>query len=72
MMIEKCKECKNWDIDDSKPKNKIKCVFSCDEYQEYQSRKIFEYNRAVSGDEFDTTELHEHGKKVYGSGWKNK
>lgn len=35
-----------------------------------QSRRIFAYNRVVSGEEFDTTEMFEHGKKVVGSGWK--
>jgi len=43
-------------------------MFSCDELQTYQAKKAFQYNRAVSGDSFDTEVMYEHGKKVIGSG----
>lgn len=46
-------------------------MFGYDDYMREMDRRIFEYNRTVSGDNFDTEVLHEHGKEVYGSGWKN-
>ena len=70
-MIEKCKTCPRYDHDNDRYRNKLWCIFSCEDFQTDQARKIFEYNRAVSGEEFDTKELYEHGKKVSGSGWKN-
>ena len=68
--IEKCKTCDKFDHENQKMRNKLRCMITCEELQKEQSRKAFEYNRAVSGDDFDTQELFEHGKKVFGSGWK--
>ena len=68
--IEKCKSCKKYDNINHKMKNKLRCMFYCEDYLEDQAKKILQYNRAVSGDEFDTEIIYEHGKKVYGSGWK--
>lgn len=70
--IEKCKSCDKFNHDKKCMKNKLRCMFKCEEYISDQSRKSFEYNRTVSGEEFDTKELYEHGKKVAGSGWKSK
>lgn len=68
--IEKCKSCDRYNHDKMCMRNKLRCMFKCEEYIANQSRRIFAYNRAVSGEEFDTTEMFEHGKKVVGSGWK--
>ena len=66
----KCIKCDKFNHEKQRMRNKLRCMFMCDEYEKVQSRKIYEYNRAVSGDDFDTQELFEHGKKVFGSGWK--
>ncbi len=70
--INKCKSCVRYDHENYKMKNKLRCMFSCNEYMIYLKRKAIEYNRAVSSDDFDTNEIFEHGKKVVGSGWKDK
>ena len=69
--IQKCKKCERYDETNHRMKNKLRCMLSCKEYQEDQSRRAFEYNRAVSGDSFDTETMYEHGKRVFGSGYKN-
>ena len=69
---EKCKNCAKFDHEKQRMRNKLRCMFMCDEYEKVQSQKIFEYNRAVSDENFDTQELFEHGKKVFGSGWEKK
>jgi len=66
--IDKCKTCDRYDHSNMRQKNKLRCMFSCDELQTYQAKKAFQYNRAVSGDSFDTEVMYEHGKKVIGSG----
>lgn len=71
MIIEKCKTCNKYNHKKDCIKNKLWCMFGCDDYMREMDRRIFEYNRTVSGDNFDTEVLHEHGKEVYGSGWKN-
>jgi len=67
--IEKCKNCNRFNHEEGKMKNKLKCMFSCEDYILDQSTKAFEYNRSVSGEEFDKEIIYEHGKKVFGSGW---
>lgn len=69
--IEKCKTCERFNHSTGKFRNKLRCMVDCEEYQEYQSIKIFEYNRAVSDDGFDTEVMYEHNQEVFGSGWKN-
>lgn len=69
MMIEKCKGCNRFNSEKGVMRNKLWCMLGCEEYQKYQSRKAFEYNKSVSGEEFDTRVLYEHGNEVYGSGW---
>lgn len=68
--IEKCDTCSLWDSENNTSRNRLRCVFGCEEYKLEQCRKSFEYNRSVSGDNFDTEELYQHSTKVYGSGWK--
>ncbi len=68
--IEACKKCDKYDHEKHEMRNIQRCMFTCLEYQKEQERRMLEYNRAVSGDTFDTTPLYEHGKKVVGSGWK--
>ena len=68
--IEKCKSCEKYDHINHKMRNKLRCMFACEDYKLDQSIRILQYNRAVSGDEFDNETMYEHGKKVYGSGWK--
>jgi hypothetical protein len=69
--IEDCKKCDKYDHEKHKMRNIQRCMFTCLEYQKEQERRMFEYNRAVSGDSYDSTSLYEHGKKVVGSGWKH-
>lgn len=69
--IEKCNTCSLFDTETNTTKNKLRCIFGCEEYKMEQARKIFEYNRSVSGDNFDTEVLYQHSTPVYGSGWKN-
>ncbi len=68
-ITDKCKTCEKYDKSNHKMKNKLRCMFDCKEYQTEQARRAFEYNRAVSDDNFDTEPLYEHGKKVFGSGY---
>ena len=68
--IEKCRTCEKYDHVNKRMRNKLRCMVGCEEFKEDQTRKAFEYNRAVSGEEFDTKELYEHGNKIFGSGWK--
>lgn len=68
--IEKCRTCEKYDHTNKRMRNKLRCMVGCEEYIQDQSKKAFEYNRAVSGDKFDTEEIYEHGQKVFGSGWK--
>jgi hypothetical protein len=71
MKIEKCDACSRYDHKNDRMKNKLKCMFQCEEYKLDQARRAFEYNRVVSGDNFDTEIMYEHGKQVFGSGCKN-
>ena len=68
--IEKCKTCTGYDPVNMRHRNGLMCTFGCEEQKQYASQKAIEWNRAVSGENFDNTELFEHGKKVYGSGRK--
>lgn len=70
--IEKCKTCERFNHSTGKFRNKLRCMVDCEEYREYQSIKMFEYNRAVSDDNFDTEVIYEHSQEVFGSGWKGK
>lgn len=68
--IPKCENCERFDKVNMRMKNKLRCIFGgCDEYTEEATRRAFEYNKAVSGENFDTEEIYEHGNKVFGSGW---
>lgn len=68
--IEKCKTCERYDHVNHKMMNKLRCMTGCDEYMLDQSIRAYNYNRVVSGENFDTEVMYEHGKKVFGSGWK--
>jgi hypothetical protein len=69
--ILKCANCKRYNKEENRQRNKLFCTFKCDEYIQEMSRMAFEYNRAVSDGNFDTKKQYEHGKEVFGSGWKN-
>jgi hypothetical protein len=69
--IKSCEKCNKYDHGNHKMRNKLRCMVVCFEYQKEQERRMLEYNRAVSGDSFNTTYMYEHGKMVVGSGWKN-
>ena len=71
MKIEKCNTCSEYDHKNDCMRNKLRCMFKCEDLKLFQARRAFEYNRAVSGDNFDTEPMYEHGKQVFGSGWKN-
>ncbi len=71
MKIDKCNTCSRYDHKNNRMRNKLRCMFQCEEYILDQARRAFEYNRAVSGDDFDIKSIYEHGKQVFGSGWKN-
>lgn len=71
MKIDKCNTCSRYDHKNNRMRNKLRCMIECEEFQLDQARRIFEYNRAVSGDNFDTEPIYEHGNQVFGSGWKN-
>ena len=68
--IKQCDKCERYDLQNDKMRNGIYCMFSCESLKRELAERAYEYNRSVSGEEFDTQELFEHGKKVYGSGWK--
>lgn len=68
--IEQCKSCDRYDHVNHKMKNKLKCMVGCDEYAIDQTRRIYEYNRAVSGEDFDTEPIYEHGNQVFWSGYR--
>lgn len=67
-MIEKCKSCNRYDKEQDRMKNKLYCIFSCEEYKQEMAQRAIAYNRAVSGNNFDKEPIYEHGKKVFGSG----
>ena len=69
-LISKCEYCKNYDHKNDKTKNKLRCMVSCDDLQQFQTQQAFEYNRAVSNGNFDTEKQYEHGKEIFGSGVK--
>ena len=71
MKIDKCNTCSEYDHKNDCMRNKLRCIFKREDLQLDQARKAFEYNRAISGDNSDTELIHEHGKQVFGSGWKN-
>ena len=67
-MIEKCKSCNRYDKEQDRMKNKLFCMFNCEEYKQEMAQRAIAYNRAVSGEDFDKEPIYEHGKKVFGSG----
>lgn len=69
--IPKCANCKKYNHEENRQRNKLFCMFKCDEYMQELSQRAFEYNRAVSDSHFDTEKQYEHGKEAFGSGWKN-
>lgn len=66
--IDKCNDCPRYNKELGRQRNKLRCMVGCKPYIEYQEMKAIEYNRAVSGEDFDTEEIYEHGNKVLGSG----
>ena len=70
--IEKCKTCDRYNHQEHRRKNKLRCMFTCDEYMEEMARRAMAYNIAVSGEDFGTHAEYEHGTKVFGSDWKCK
>ena len=45
--LEKCKTCSRWDHSNHRMRNKLYCMFSCDERIKHQSRIAAEYNASV-------------------------
>ena len=70
MIIEKCNSCNRYDKEQDRMRNKLFCMFSCEEYKQEMAQRVIAYNRAVSGEDFDKEPIYEHGKKVFGSGVK--
>ena len=68
--IEKCEICDHYNHQEHRRKNKLRCMFMCDEYIEEMARRALAYNIAVSGKDFGTHAEYEHGTKVFGSDWK--
>ena len=67
MITEKCSNCSRYDTERNRQRNKLKCMFECEDYKREAANRAIEYNRTASGDDFDTREMCEHGAKVYGS-----
>ena len=68
--MDKCMSCSQYNKETNKPKNKLRCMLGCEPFIQEQMAKAYAYNRAVSGEDFDTEEMYEHGNKVFGSGLK--
>ena len=65
-----CRGCEFYNEEADDTKNWIRCVFGCEDYIRLANAKAYAYNKAVSGDDFETEVIYEHGHKVYGSGSK--
>ena len=68
--INECQRCPRYDKELGRQRNKLWCMLGCEPFIQEQMAKAYAYNRAVSGEDFDTEEIYEHGNKVFGSGLK--
>lgn len=61
--IEKCKDCKNYSHEQSKARNKLRCMFDCGAFQNMMTRRAVEYNMIVSNGDIPEFEM---GYKLLG------
>ena len=71
LTIEKCAACPRYSIKEQRQRNRLYCVFCCEEYIEQASKNALKYNLNVSGKDFGVEPEYEHGNKVFGSGKEN-
>ncbi len=64
--LKECENCKGWDDERNKMRNKLRCMVDCDARRIHQTKIAIEYNRAVGGSPT------EHGKVVLGIGDKDR
>ena len=72
LTIEECATCPRYSAKEQRQRNRLYCVFCCEEYIEQASKNALKYNLSVSGEDFGIEAEYEHGNKVYGSGKENR
>ena len=62
-LIEKCKGCKNYNHEQSKARNKLRCMIDCSEFRNVMTIRAVEYNMIVSNGDIQESEM---GYKILG------
>lgn len=61
--IEKCKNCKNYNHNQGKARNKLRCMIDCGAFRDMMTKRAVEYNMIVSNGDIPKFEM---GYKVLG------